>query len=145
MPIYDAALEARDAKIPLIILGGRLYGAGSSRDWAAKGPALLGVKVVIAESFERIHRSNLIGMGILPLRVHGSDAAALGLTGFETFDLDGDPLTEPVVSVRADGITFRARVRLDTDRERDYFRHGGIMKTVLRHLTGPAGPSEHAS
>ncbi|HWI30027.1 MAG TPA: aconitate hydratase AcnA [Microbacterium sp.] len=135
VPIYDAALEARAANIPLIILGGRLYGAGSSRDWAAKGPALLGVRAVIAASFERIHRSNLIGMGILPLEfMDGADAAGLGLTGFETFDIVGDPLRDDVVAVRADDIAFTVRVRLDTDREKDYFRHGGIMKTVLRHL-----------
>lgn len=133
--IYDAALEARAADIPLLIIGGKLYGAGSSRDWAAKGPALLGVRVVLAESFERIHRSNLIGMGILPLEFEdGQSAESLHLTGRETFTVVGNPRSDDVVAVTADGITFPARVRLDTPRERTYFAHGGIMPFVLRQL-----------
>lgn len=133
--IYDAALEARSAGIPLLIIGGKLYGAGSSRDWAAKGPALLGVRVVLAESFERIHRSNLIGMGILPLEFdEGQSADSLGLSGQETFSVTGDPRADDVVSVSADAITFTAQVRLDTPRERTYFSHGGIMPYVLRQL-----------
>lgn len=133
--IFAAASEARAAGVPLIILGGALYGAGSSRDWAAKGPALLGVRVVIAESFERIHRSNLIGMGVLPLEfVDGQSAESLGLTGRETYSVEGDPLTSDEVSVIAGELSFRARVRLDTSRERDYFAHGGIMPFILRQL-----------
>ena len=135
--IYDAALEARASAIPLLIIGGKLYGAGSSRDWAAKGPALLGVRAVIAESFERIHRSNLIGMGILPLEfLEGESAASLGLTGRESFSVIGDPRTSNVVTITADDITFTAHVRLDTPRERTYFTHGGIMPFVLRQLIG---------
>ncbi|WP_210509077.1 aconitate hydratase AcnA [Naasia sp. SYSU D00057] len=135
--IFDAAQIARRENVPLVILGGKLYGAGSSRDWAAKGPALLGVKAVIAESFERIHRSNLIGMGVLPLEyVPGESAATLGLTGHERFDIVGlaeNPSAE-FVEVLADGTRFRLRVRLDTDREREYYRAGGIMKYVFRRL-----------
>jgi aconitate hydratase len=136
--IYDAAMIARRHEVPLIILGGALYGAGSSRDWAAKGPALLGVKAVIAEDFERIHRGNLIGMGVLPLEyLPGQNAELLGLTGLETYSVHGlGPDAEAdEVEVRADGKTFRARVRLDTDRERAYYRHGGILPFVLRKLS----------
>lgn len=132
---YDAAMAARENGIPLVIIGGKLYGAGSSRDWAAKGPALLGVRIVLAESFERIHRSNLIGMGVLPLEfLPGDSAVDLGLTGREPIDVLGDPRTEETVRVRAGDIEFDVRVRLDTPRERDYFRHGGILPYVLRQV-----------
>ncbi|MBD0330576.1 MAG: aconitate hydratase, partial [Thermoleophilia bacterium] len=115
---------------------GKEYGSGSSRDWAAKGPNLLGVCAVIAESYERIHRSNLLMMGILPLEyVEGESARSLGLTGRETFAIDGVEGGEArEVTVRAGGTEFRARVRLDTPREREYFRHGGILPYVLRRL-----------
>lgn len=136
--IYDAAMIARRHDVPLIILGGALYGAGSSRDWAAKGPALLGVKAVLAEDFERIHRGNLIGMGVLPLQyMPGENAEVLGLTGLETFDIQGlgADASASEVRVRADDTVFRARVRLDTGREREYYRHGGILHYILRKLT----------
>ncbi|GAB3617259.1 aconitate hydratase AcnA [Okibacterium endophyticum] len=136
--IYDAAMIASAHEVPLLILGGTLYGAGSSRDWAAKGPALLGVKAVLAEGFERIHRSNLIGMGVLPLEYPtGENAETLGLTGLESFDIRGlgDDATASEVDVVAGGTSFRARVRLDTQRERDYYRHGGILHYVLRKMT----------
>ncbi len=133
--IYEAAMRAREADIPLIILGGKLYGAGSSRDWAAKGPALLGVRAVVAESFERIHRSNLIGMGVLPLEfMPGESAVGLGLTGRETFEVLGDPSSDDTLTVVAGGIRFKAKVRLDTLRERAYFAHGGILPYVLRQV-----------
>jgi aconitate hydratase len=138
--IYDAAGAYREAAVPLVVLAGKEYGSGSSRDWAAKGPALLGVRAVLAESFERIHRSNLVGMGILPLQfVEGDGAEAMGLTGEETFSVHG--LSEAMVgdgrttvTVTACGRTFPARVRLDTPREVEYYRHGGIMRYVLRGL-----------
>jgi len=138
--IYDASMAYQAAGIPLVILAGKEYGSGSSRDWAAKGTALLGVKAVIAESFERIHRSNLIGMGVLPLQFQdGESAASLGLTGTETFAITG--ITElnqgeipSTVQVTADGKSFSARVRIDTPGEADYYRHGGIMQYVLRSL-----------
>jgi aconitate hydratase len=135
--IFDAAQIAHHERVPLLILGGRLYGAGSSRDWAAKGPALLGVKAVLAESFERIHRSNLIGMGILPLEyLPGENASSLGLTGHERFDIVGlaADLSAEFVDIHADGAVFRARVRLDTERERAYYGAGGIMSFVFRRL-----------
>src|SRR5690348_14885075 len=112
------------------------YGSGSSRDWAAKGPNLLGVKAVIAESYERIHRSNLLMMGILPLQfADGESPESLGLTGRETFSISGvDNGEADEVTVRADGVEFSARVRLDTPREREYLRHGGILPYVLRRL-----------
>jgi aconitate hydratase len=141
MAIYDAAMKyARDG-VPLIVIGGALYGSGSSRDWAAKGSYLLGVKAVIAESFERIHRSNLIGMGVLPLQFReGQSAEALGLDGTEVFDIAGiarglKPKSYITVRVgRADGTggTFEALVRLDTEPELEYYRNGGILQTVLR-------------
>jgi aconitate hydratase len=138
--IYDAAIAYQAAHIPLVILAGKEYGSGSSRDWAAKGTALLGVRVVIAESFERIHRSNLIGMGVLPLQFQdGESAASLGLTGAETFAvtgieaLNGGQRPEEV-TVSADGRVFKAKVRIDTPGEADYYRHGGIMQYVLRSL-----------
>jgi aconitate hydratase len=141
MSIYDAALRYQSEGTPLIVLAGSEYGTGSSRDWAAKGTMLLGVKAVIAKSYERIHRSNLIGMGVLPLQfMDGDDTASLGLTGKETFDIEGhtdaDADTVTVTATPADGdpVTFRARVRIDTPKERDYFEHGGILHYVLRQL-----------
>ncbi len=138
--IYDAAQAYAEAQIPLLVLAGKEYGSGSSRDWAAKGAALLGVRAVIAESYERIHRSNLIGMGVLPLQYAPDDtAASLGLTGEETFSVvgvtalnDGDTPRE--VTVRADDREFRVVLRIDTPGEAEYFRHGGIMQYVLRSL-----------
>ena len=138
--IYDAAVAYQAAGIPLVILAGKEYGSGSSRDWAAKGTALLGVRVVIAESFERIHRSNLIGMGVLPLQFkEGQTAASLGLIGSEEFSVSGISAlntggTPKEVTVTADNKTFRALVRIDTPGEADYYRHGGIMQYVLRSL-----------
>jgi aconitate hydratase len=122
------------------VLGGKEYGSGSSRDWAAKGTLLLGVRAVLVESFERIHRSNLIGMGVLPLQYRpGESAASLGLTGNETFDIRGieeihSGNVPNEVTVTADGKEFRAVVRIDTPGEADYYRHGGIMQYVLRSL-----------
>ncbi|MEY3705442.1 MAG: aconitate hydratase, partial [Actinomycetota bacterium] len=140
--IYDASMAYQAAGIPLVILAGKEYGSGSSRDWAAKGTALLGVKAVIAESFERIHRSNLIGMGVLPLQfLDGESAESLGLTGDEEYSISG--ITElnggqvpKTVKVVASGKSFTARVRIDTPGEADYYRHGGIMQYVLRSLLG---------
>jgi aconitate hydratase len=138
--IYEASMAYQAAKIPLVILAGKEYGSGSSRDWAAKGTALLGVKAVIAESFERIHRSNLIGMGVLPLQFNdGQNAESLGLTGEETFSIEGvTALNEggipPSVKVTAGDKSFTAKVRIDTPGEADYYRHGGIMQYVLRSL-----------
>jgi aconitate hydratase len=138
--IYDAAVHYQQAGIPLIVVAGKEYGSGSSRDWAAKGTALLGVRAVLAESYERIHRSNLIGMGVLPLQFRpGESAESLGLTGEETFDIVGiealnDGVTPREVTVRADDKEFRAIVRIDTPKEADYYRHGGIMQYVLRSL-----------
>jgi aconitate hydratase len=137
MSIYDAAISYRDEGVALIVLAGKEYGSGSSRDWAAKGTALLGVRAVLAESFERIHRSNLIGMGVLPLQyVAGESADTLGLTGREQFDLLGvdTPVPSSSITVRADGREFRADVRIDTPMELDYYRHGGILPYVLRSL-----------
>jgi aconitate hydratase len=143
--IFDASVNYADAGTPLVILAGKEYGSGSSRDWAAKGTALLGVRAVIAESYERIHRSNLIGMGVLPLQFpDGETAESLGLTGEETFDLTGvealnEGTTPRTVHVKASSgsgqdIEFDARVRIDTPGEADYYRHGGIMQYVLRSL-----------
>ncbi len=138
--IYDTSIAYQNAGVPLVILAGKEYGSGSSRDWAAKGTALLGVRAVIAESFERIHRSNLIGMGVLPLQFNAGDtAASLGITGAETFAISGITAlnsgeTPAQVSVTADGKTFSAKVRIDTPGEADYYRHGGIMQYVLRSL-----------
>ena len=122
--------------MPLIVLAGKEYGTGSSRDWAAKGPKLLGVQAVIAESYERIHRSNLLMMGVLPLQfMDGESRETLGLTGREEFSITGLENGEArEVTVRADESEFRARVRLDTPREREYLRHGGILPFVLRRL-----------
>ena len=145
--IFDASRAYRAAGVPLVVLGGREYGSGSSRDWAAKGTALLGVRAVITESFERIHRSNLIGMGVVPLQFPaGESAASLGLDGTETFSIRGltalnDGVTPRTVAVRAeksDGsvVAFDAVVRIDTPGEADYFRNGGILQYVLRQLAG---------
>ena len=136
MTIFDAAERYRTDGTPLVVLAGKEYGSGSSRDWAAKGPSLLGVKAVIAESYERIHRSNLLMMGILPLQFpDGESAATLGLTGREEYAVLGVENGEAQeVTVRADTAEFRARVRLDTPREREYLRHGGILPFVLRRL-----------
>jgi aconitate hydratase len=138
--IYDASVNYVATGIPLVILAGKEYGSGSSRDWAAKGTALLGVKAVIAESYERIHRSNLIGMGVLPLQYPaGENAESLGLTGEETISITGvtalnDGTTPREVTVQADDKTFTATLRIDTPGEADYYRHGGIMQYVLRSL-----------
>jgi aconitate hydratase len=139
--IYEAAMAYADEGVPLVVLAGKEYGSGSSRDWAAKGTALLGVRAVIAESFERIHRSNLIGMGVLPLQFpDGENVKSLGLTGEETFDIgdldDGRAKTVEVTATRdgADDVTFEATVRLDTPNEVGYFRNGGILHKVLRDL-----------
>ena len=143
--IFDASLAYRAAGVPLVVLGGKEYGSGSSRDWAAKGTALLGVRAVITESFERIHRSNLIGMGVVPLQFPaGESAASLGLDGTETFSVTGltalnegvTPRTVRVEAARADGsvVSFDATVRIDTPGEADYFRNGGILQYVLRGL-----------
>ncbi|MDE2138571.1 MAG: hypothetical protein KGJ68_14155, partial [Gammaproteobacteria bacterium] len=139
--IYDAAMRYKSEGTPLVVLAGREYGTGSSRDWAAKGTMLLGVKAVIAESFERIHRSNLIGMGVAPLQfLPGANVASLGLTGREVFEITG--LTQPdarevTVTATAPGgapKSFKARLRIDTPKEREYYRHGGILQYVLRQL-----------
>jgi aconitate hydratase len=145
MPIYDAAMRYKKDGTPLIVLAGREYGTGSSRDWAAKGTMLLGVKAVIAESFERIHRSNLIGMGVLPLQFRPHEnAQTLGLTGKEVFSIVGltasDAKTVRVTAKPANGgkpIEFDARLRIDTPKEREYYRHGGILQFVLRQLATP--------
>ena len=141
MSIYDAAMRYRDDNIPCIVVAGKEYGSGSSRDWAAKGPLLLGVRAVIAESYERIHRTNLVCMGILPLQFSAGDSAAsLGLDGSETFDIaglgDGSVKTVDVTATTADGTRkrFPARVRIDTPQEVEYYRNGGILQYVLRKL-----------
>jgi aconitate hydratase len=142
MPIYDAAMLYKQDQRPLVIIAGKEYGTGSSRDWAAKGTLLLGVRAVIAESFERIHRSNLVGMGVLPLQFRdGESAETLGLTGEEKFSVVGigdlKPRQDVEVTVRkADKseFTFTARCRIDTYNELEYFRAGGILPYVLRRL-----------
>jgi aconitate hydratase len=151
MSIYDAAMRYIEQGVPLVVLGGKEYGSGSSRDWAAKGTKLLGVRAVIVESFERIHRSNLVGMGVLPLQfLDGQSADSLGLTGEEVFSIEGmaegmndggPPTPGPPSEVRvearlgdAEPVRFAARVRIDTPREAEYFRHGGILQFVLRAL-----------
>ena len=141
MTIFDASLKYREEGTPLVVIAGSEYGTGSSRDWAAKGTLLLGVKAVIAKSFERIHRSNLIGMGVLPLQfLEGQDAESLELTGSESFDIVGhtDPKAKKVkVTATAAGghtTTFEALVRIDTPKERDYYENGGILQYVLRQL-----------
>jgi aconitate hydratase len=134
--IFDVAERYRREGVPTIVLAGKEYGSGSSRDWAAKGPNLLGVRAAIAESYERIHRSNLLMMGILPLQfLPGETRESLGLTGREEYSITGVENGEArEVTVRADGKEFRATVRLDTPREREYVRHGGILQFVLRKL-----------
>jgi aconitate hydratase len=140
MFIYDASVLYQKEGTPLLIIAGKEYGSGSSRDWAAKGVLLLGVRAVIAESFERIHRSNLVGMGVLPLQfVHGQNAESLGLTGAETFSIEGVPAAVETcgksrVRVDAGGKTFEAMVRVDTPQEAEYYRSGGILPYVLRQL-----------
>ncbi|HEY8538555.1 MAG TPA: aconitase family protein, partial [Steroidobacteraceae bacterium] len=141
MSIYDAAMRYKQEGTPLIIIAGKEYGTGSSRDWAAKGTMLLGVKAVIAESFERIHRSNLIGMGVLPLQFkEGQNAQSLGLTGKESFEiigLNGGAAKVVTVVATPEGgapIKFEVRVRIDTPKEREYYQHGGILHYVLRQL-----------
>ena len=143
MPIYDAAMKYQSEGVPAIVIAGKEYGTGSSRDWAAKGPLLQGVRAVIAESFERIHRSNLVGMGILPLKfMDGQNAESLGLKGDELYDIEGlrDKMApKSVVTVRAkkaDGkvTEFKATALLNTDVEVNYYRNGGILHTVLRNL-----------
>jgi aconitate hydratase len=147
MSIYDAAMKYLAEGVPLVVIAGKEYGTGSSRDWAAKGTLLLGVRAVLAQSFERIHRSNLIGMGILPLQfLEGEDAATLGITGEETFDIDGlsaiieqhasSGNTVTVQFRRDDGVQMelKALVRIDTPQEAVYYRHGGILQYVLRQL-----------
>ena len=143
MSIYDAGVKYRQEGVPLVVLAGKEYGTGSSRDWAAKGTMLLGVKAVIAASYERIHRSNLVGMGVLPLEfADGHSWESLGLDGTETFDIpDLSDDLEPrsslnVVATREDGskVEFAANVRIDTPVEMDYYRNGGILQTVLRNL-----------
>jgi aconitate hydratase len=144
MPIYDASRQYIEAGTPLVVLAGKEYGSGSSRDWAAKGTALLGVRAVLVESFERIHRSNLIGMGVLPLQFKPGDSVeSLGLTGHEVFDITGveamnSGQTPREVTVRADDKEFTAILRIDTPGEAEYYRHGGIMQYVLRSLLGKA-------
>ncbi len=148
--IYEAAMKYQQAGIPTIVLAGKEYGSGSSRDWAAKGPNLLGVKAVIAESYERIHRSNLVGMAVLPLQFKpGETAATLGLTGRETFDILGlagslDPGQDVAVrATRQDGsnVTFTVRLRIDTRVEVDYYRSGGVLPAVLHRILQESQPS----
>ncbi|HET9060590.1 MAG TPA: hypothetical protein VFN61_11765, partial [Acidimicrobiales bacterium] len=147
MSIYDAAKRYQTDGVPLVILAGKEYGSGSSRDWAAKGTALLGVRAVLAESFERIHRSNLVGMGILPLQfLPGDSVASLGLKGDEEFTitglegdgtgLEGDGDIPERLSVKAGDKSFEVLLRIDTPVEQEYYRHGGILPYVLRRLRG---------
>jgi aconitate hydratase len=149
MSIFDASVKYAERKTPLVILAGKEYGSGSSRDWAAKGPRLLGVRAVIAESYERIHRSNLVGMGILPLQfADGQNVESLGLTGEEVFDFPGlkslldakfaNGKTLKVKATAADGKTkeFETKVRIDTPQEILYYENGGILQYVLRQLAG---------
>jgi aconitate hydratase len=144
MFIYDAAMKYADDKTPLVVLAGKEYGTGSSRDWAAKGTLLLCVKTVIAQSFERIHRSNLVGMGVLPLQFkEGENAESLGLDGTETFDIEGLESGATEVTVKAtkesgDTSEFTAKVRIDTPKEWDYYQNGGILHYVLRQLAKAA-------
>ena len=141
MPIYDAAMRHKTDGTPLVVIAGKEYGTGSSRDWAAKGTLLLGIKAVIAESFERIHRSNLVGMGVLPLQfMNGETAQSLGLTGKETFSisgLDGGNARSAQITARDDSgkeKIFKVHVMLLTPKEREFYRHGGILQYVLRDL-----------
>jgi aconitate hydratase len=145
--IYDAAMQYRKQGTPLVVIAGKEYGTGSSRDWAAKGTILLGVRAVIAESFERIHRSNLVGMGVLPLEfTNGETRLSLGLTGFETFDIIGMEVggalrPRSTLTVRARGADspakeFKVVCRIDTPEELRYYENGGILPYVLRQLVG---------
>ncbi|HCU25372.1 MAG TPA: aconitate hydratase, partial [Deltaproteobacteria bacterium] len=142
MSIYDAAMKYQAEKIPLVLFAGKEYGSGSSRDWAAKGPCLLGVKAVIAESFERIHRSNLVGMGVLPLQFEAGETwQSLALTGREQVTVEGiaqglKPFQKLQVRVQGDSgeKKFQATLRIDTPDEIEYYRHGGILQYVLRQL-----------
>jgi len=147
MFIYDASVKYQKDGVPLLIIAGKEYGSGSSRDWAAKGVMLLGVKAVIAESFERIHRTNLVGMGVLPLQfAPGENAASLGLTGRESFHIEGvkdavETGKRVKVTAIADGggtVSFEAVPRVDTPQEAEYFRNGGILPFVLRQLAAQA-------
>jgi aconitate hydratase len=145
MAIYDAAMKYKADGTPLVVLAGKEYGTGSSRDWAAKGTLLLGVKAVITESFERIHRSNLVGMGVLPCQFQeGENAQTLGLKGDEVFDITGlnggESKTATVKATRPDGSVkeFTVKVLLLTPKEREFFRHGGILQYVLRQLAKAA-------
>jgi aconitate hydratase len=143
MSIYDAAMKYKETNTPLIVLAGAEYGTGSSRDWAAKGTLLLGIRAVIAVSYERIHRSNLVGMGVLPLQfLPGQSAQSLGLTGEETFSIEGlddklqprSTLTVTATAPNGSSKSFEVLVRIDTPVEIDYYRNGGILPTVLRKL-----------
>jgi aconitate hydratase len=142
MTIYDAAMRYAQDGTPLVILAGKEYGSGSSRDWAAKGPALLGVRAVIAESFERIHRSNLVGMGVIPLQfINKENAESLGLSGRETFDIAGiaeglEPHAELSVVAHGDAgeVNFSVECRIDSEVELDYYRNGGVLQMVLRRM-----------
>ena len=143
MPVYDAAMKYAEEGVPLVIVGGKEYGTGSSRDWAAKGTTLLGARAVIVESFERIHRSNLIGMGVLPLQFTGGDTrGSLGLDGTETFDIKGvadglQPRSDLDCTIhRADGnsVDVKLLCRIDTLDELDYYKHGGILQYVIRNM-----------
>jgi aconitate hydratase len=149
MSIFDAAMKYQKENVPLLVLAGKEYGSGSSRDWAAKGPRLLGVRAVIAESYERIHRSNLVGMGVLPLQFRqGENVASMGLTGEETYDIDGLTIALSsnfgkgrdltIRAKRPDGNVreFQATIRIDTPQEVLYYQHGGILHYVLRQLLG---------
>ncbi|HZI28227.1 MAG TPA: aconitate hydratase, partial [Gemmatimonadaceae bacterium] len=145
--LYDVAMERQARDVPMLVIAGKEYGTGSSRDWAAKGTALLGIRGVIAESFERIHRSNLVGMGVLPLEfVDGETRLSLGLTGFEEYTIEGlnnamaARATLTVIAKSANGEKrFTVRSRIDTPEELNYYRHGGILPYVLRQLAGKAG------
>ncbi len=142
MFIYDAAVKYREEGVPLVVLAGKEYGSGSSRDWAAKGTRLLGVRAVIAESYERIHRSNLVGMGVLPLEFQpGENRETIGLTGHEVFEIEGVSSLTPrkqitVKAKSADGSvkSFAAMARVDTPEEVSYYQHGGILQYVLRQM-----------
>ena len=149
MSVFDAAMKYQKEGVPSIVLAGKEYGSGSSRDWAAKGPRLLGVRAVIAESYERIHRSNLVGMGVLPLQyLAGETAASLGLTGEETYDIEGlaaavangfsggKQIDVHARSAAGTAKKFKATVRIDTPQEVLYYQHGGILQFVLRQLVG---------
>jgi aconitate hydratase len=147
LPIYDAAMRYKAEGVPLVVIAGKEYGTGSSRDWAAKGTMLLGVKAVIAESYERIHRSNLVGMGVLPLQFRpGQNAASLGLTGEETYTIaglaDGEAKEVEVVAIGPAGEKrFTVDVLLLTPKEVEYMRHGGLLQYVLRQLAASGGPA----